>query len=289
MNLKNIMREPQARKKTSEEEELISTGHMTCHCASMEDFGKKILWTLIGILVAYSIVFLGTMIRNNLQKFNYIGKADKAERTILISAEGKSTVVPDIGETTIGFEAEAKTVAEAQEKNTKVMNSLIEKLKALGIDEKDIQTANYNVYPQYDYLEKEGRVLRGYMVSQNVQVKIRNLDISDKVFALAGEVGANQVGGLNFTIDERDTYVAEARQEALKKVEEKATLLANSLGMTLGKVLSYDEYESGGAVPMYKAYAEDMVYGMGGGVSAPAIEAGSTEVVLNVNVTFEIK
>ncbi|MFH0857396.1 MAG: SIMPL domain-containing protein [Candidatus Magasanikbacteria bacterium] len=284
MNLKNIMREPETRKKLSGEEI-----PRACHCATMAEFGKKILWTLFGIMVAYSIVLLGTLIRNNLQEYNYIGKADKAERTILISAEGKSTVVPDIGETTIGFEAEAKTVTEAQEKNTKVMNSLIEKLKALGIDEKDIQTANYNVYPQYDYLEKEGRVLRGYMVSQNVQVKIRDLDMADKVFALAGEVGANQVGGLNFTIDERDAYIAEARQKAMVKIEEKARMLADSLGIQLGKVLSYDEYESGGAVPMYKAYAEDMVYGMGGGVAAPTIEAGSTEVVLNVNVTFEIK
>ena len=247
--------------------------------------GKKVLWTLCGIFVAYSIVFLGTLIRNNLKEFNHIGKSETKERTIVISGQGKVTAVPDIAMTTIGFQAEAKTVADAQMKNTEVMDSLIEKLKVLQINEKDIQTKNYNVYPMYDYLEEEGRVLRGYQVSQNVEVKIRDLTKANKVFALAGEVGANQVGGLNFTIDDRDEYIAQAREEAIENIGEKAQVLSNSLSIDFGDIVSYDEYEGGGAVQQYKFY-EDSAVAYGG--RGPNIEAGSMDVELQVSIVFEI-
>ena len=62
------------------------------------------------------------------------------------------------------------------------------RLKELGVESKDIQTANYNVYPQYDYTDGKS-ALKGYQVSQNVTVKIRNLDKADQILGLAGEVG----------------------------------------------------------------------------------------------------
>jgi uncharacterized protein len=247
--------------------------------------GKKVLWTLCGIFVAYSIVFLGTLIRNNLKEFNHIGKSETKERTIVISGQGKITAVPDIAMTTIGFQAEAKTVTEAQLENTKVMNNLIDRLKVLEIDEKDIQTKNYNVYPMYDYLEEKGRILRGYQVSQNIEVKIRDLKKANTVFALAGEVGANQVGGLNFTIDDRDEYIAQAREEAIESIGEKARVLSETLPIAFGDIVSYDEYEGGGAAPQYKFY-EEAVTAYGG--REPNIEAGSMEVTLQVSIVFEI-
>ena len=121
----------------------------SCSCSSScgcGHFGRKIMWTLAGILLAYVIILVGTMIRNNLQKYNYIGQADRPERTITVQGTGKVTVKPDIAVTTMGVISSAKTVAEAQQKNTEIMNKLIEKVKALGIEEKDIQTTNYIFY-----------------------------------------------------------------------------------------------------------------------------------------------
>ncbi|OGH67928.1 MAG: hypothetical protein A3J66_01780 [Candidatus Magasanikbacteria bacterium RIFCSPHIGHO2_02_FULL_47_14] len=249
-----------------------------------QDFGRKILWTLLGILLVYSIVFLGTLIRNNLQKYNFIGKAEVQPRTITVEGVGEVTARPDVAMTTMGMVAEASTVAEAQQKNTQVMNNLIEKLKALGVSPDDLQTTNYNVYPQYDYPEG-GQVLRGYSVSQDVQVKIRDLAKANQVLALAGEVGATNVGGLQFTVDERDAYIAEAREEALQKVSQKVLALSQSLGVRPVRIAGYNEFEQGGPAPI--PMMREMAFGDVGGL--PTIEAGTTDVVLNVQVTFEIR
>ena len=250
------------------------------------DFGRKILATLLGILMVYGTVFLASLIRNNLQKFNYIGKADTPEHVISVESQGKVTVVPDIAVTNMGMTAEAPTVAEAQAKNTDTMNKLIEKLKGLGIESKDIQTANYNVYPQYNYTEAAGQVLKGYQVSQNVSIKIRNLQNANKVLALAGEVGLNNVSGINFTIDDRDVYKAQAREIAIKKVHEKAEALSKALGVRVVGIVSYSEYE--GTPNDYPLYKSNVMAESATGAT-PSIEPGSTDVILSVNVTYEIQ
>jgi len=256
------------------------------HAFFCGDFAGKIFATLVAIMVVYVIVWVGTMIRNNLQRYDYIGQADRQERTISIQAEGKVTAKPDIAMTTMGMLSSGKTVAEAQEANTKVMNTLITRLKALGIGEDDIQTANYNIGPQYNWTEKGGRELLGYEVSQSVAVKIRDLTKANAVLALAGEVGANSVGGLQFTIDDRDVYKEQARDKALEKVAAKASALGQSLGVRFVNVISYDEFDGGAGGPVpYAAKALDSV----SGPTPPTVEAGSLDVVMNVAVTFEIR
>jgi hypothetical protein len=259
--------------------------NMGHHCCG-HNVGRRLVFTLVGILLAYVIVLVGTMIRNNMQEFYYIGKMDKNERLVTLDAQGKVTVKPDLGVTTIGMTSDAKTVAEAQKNNTEVMNKLLARLKQLGIQEKDIQTANYNVYPQYDYTNN-GSVLKGYQVSQNVTIKIRDLTKADQVLGLAGEVGANSVSGLQFTFDDNEVYKAEARTEALKKITEKAKILAKQLNVNFVNVVSYNEYSGDNAVyPM--AYAKDAM-GMGGAAPSPEIQVGTNDVIMNVNVTFEIR
>lgn len=248
--------------------------------------GRKLMATLLGILLAYLIIYVGTLIKNNIREYSTIGKADKMERTLTVEAEGKVTVAPDIAITTMGMTAEGKTVAEAQQKNTQVMNSLLEKVKALGVDKADVQTTNYNIFPNYDYTDGK-QTIRNYQVNQSVTIKIRDLAKSNQVLALAGEVGANNVSGLQFTIDDREMYKEKARDLALQKVAEKRNALARSLGVSLRSIVSYNEYEVTGAGDLYK-------YGMGGTAeasvnSAPTVEPGKNEVVMRVTVVFEVK
>ena len=248
------------------------------------EFARKIFLTLFSILVAYMIFLVGTMIRNNIEEDYHIGFADRQERTITLDAQAKVTASPDIAITTIGMIADGSTVAEAQEKNTTVVNNLIARLKELGVDEKDIQTTNYDIYPQYNYTEEDGRILEGYEVSQNVQIKIRNLDKANSALALAGEVGANSVSGLQFTIDDREVYRTEARNKALDKVFKKAKELSYSLGVNLVSVVSYNEFETGGDFGTQPAFERAYAFTAG-----PEVEAGSMDVWMNVGVTFEIR
>lgn len=245
------------------------------------------LWALAGILLVYGIVLLGTLIRNNIKKYDYIGVAERTQRTITVEADGKAVMSPNIAVTTIGMDIEAKTVAEAQTKNTTVINSLLTKIQALGVEKKDIQTANYDIYPQYDY--KDGtQVLRGYRVSQNVTVKIRDLVKANSVIALAGEVGATNVSGLRFTVDDRDVYKDLAREAALAKVNEKVAALEKALNVQVKSVISYNEYENTGAQNF--GYDKMIATGMGGTPeAAPSIEAGTTDVNMHVTLVFEIR
>ncbi len=249
-------------------------------------FCRILYYTLGAILVVYLIVLLGVLIRNQMQEFKFIGQADKQERTISIQGQGKVTARPDVAVTTMGMIAEGETVAEAQEQNTEVMNNLIDRLKSLGITEEDIQTTNYNIYPRYDYTEEKGRELSGYQVSQNVTIKIKDLSKANQILALAGEVGANTVSGLEFTIDDKEKYKNQARMKALSDAGEKARFLSRVLGVNMVSVVSYNEHEQGEAQPeLYRSMAVD---GLGGGAE-PQIESGSEEVIMNVNIVFEIR
>lgn len=258
-------------------------GHGTGHHAwGASHFGKKILLTLFGIFLVYAIVLVGSLIRNNLQQYYFIGKADRPQRTMSIQGEGKVTVKPDVAVTTMGVISEGATVADAQAKNTEVMNKLIGKLKTLKIDAKDMQTTNYNIYPQYNYTEKEGRKLTGYEVSQSVTIKIRDLANANTVLALAGEVGANSVSGLQFTVDDPEQFKTQARDAALAQVAKKVAVLGESLGVRFTQVVSYDE--SGGEPLPLRTFGLEAA--MGG---PPVVESGSNEVIVRVNVTFEIR
>ncbi|HLD31813.1 MAG TPA: SIMPL domain-containing protein [Patescibacteria group bacterium] len=262
-------------------------GSVCGHCST---FVKKIFATLLGVLLVYVIIFFGTLIRNNLEKYQYIGQVDKMERTIVVEAQGKATAIPDVAVTTLGMSSKAATVAEAQKNNTEVMNKLVGELRALNVADDDIQTLNYNIYPNYRYTPEGEQILEGYEVNQQLQVKVRELAKANEVIALAGKLGLNQVNGIQFTIDDNEVYKAQAREEALQKIAQKATNLSQALGVRLVEIVSYNEYEAGDSWSMYKGYSDVyMAEGMGGGTPAPDIQPGSQEVKLNVSVQFAIR
>ncbi len=259
------------------------TGMMKHHCGS--HFGRRIIATLFGILIAYAIVLFGSMIRNNMQKFRFIGRGDVV-RQITVDADAKVTAAPDVAIVSMGVVTPGPTVAEAQQKNTAVMNTIVERLKALGVDKKDIQTTNYNVYPKTKYVEKTGSIPDGFEVNQSVTVKIRDVGKAGAVVGIAGEVGANMVGGIQFQIDDPEVYRAQAREMALRKVGDKMRQLSAALGVRVLGVSFYNEYQAGG--PVYDV-GGPMMLEKNFALPAPAVEAGSNEIPMHVSVTFEIQ
>jgi uncharacterized protein YggE len=121
-----------------------------------------------------------------------------------------------------------------------------------------------------------------------VQVKIRDLSKIGGILAAAGEVGANQVSGVAFTIDEPESLRQQAREKAMENALTKAQALAQKAGVKLGKLVSFNEYNSS-PTSYYKSYE---AYGLGGSASqaapAPSVEAGSLDITINVNLTYEI-
>lgn len=244
------------------------------------------LFTIAALLLVVGVLaVLGTVMAKNLKSYQYIGKPTVERDTITISGQGKVTGVPDIATIDVGLVTEKPDVASAQKENTEKMNRLIKKMKDLGVNEKDIQTIYYNIYPQYDWPNGK-QVLRGYQVNQGVRVKIRDLNKIGDILIAAGEGGANQVSGLSFNIDDPEKLKQEARIKALENAKEKAEALAQVAGVKLGKIVSFSEYEERPLAPVYRAYEG---LGLGEGEVAPEIEKGTLDVVVNVTVSYEIK
>lgn len=208
--------------------------------------------------------------------------------TISVEGEGKVTAVPDIAELTFGVQTgPQKTANAAKDILTKSMNAAFEAVKALGIEEKDISTEYLSLNPSYDW--NEGRqTLRGYEGSQQLRVKVRDLDKVSDVLSAAVNAGANQAGGVQFTIDDPQGLRAEAREKAIKNAQEKAEVLADQLGVKIVKLQSFNE---GGGYSPPMPYMAKAMEGVGGGVEDAGVPLppGEQEIQVNVSLTFEVK
>ncbi|MBU4360654.1 SIMPL domain-containing protein, partial [Patescibacteria group bacterium] len=200
-----------------------------------------------------------------------------------VSATGRVFAKPDIANLTVGFKTEVKkTATEAVQENSEKMNEIIKELKALDIESKDIKTSSYNLSPVYNWTQDRGQVLKGYEVSQNVTIKIRDLDNIGSAIAKTSEKGANQIGDINFTIDDEEALKSQARDEAIAKAKEKAKAVAKSTGMKLGKIVNVVENQY--YYPIRSNYAKSLEFGIGGGeeITAPQIETGENEVMVEI-------
>ena len=134
-----------------------------------------------------------------------------------VSGTGKASAVPDTAFVSFGVTKTAPTVEAAQNQVNQIANTITGGLKALGIAQKDIQTTNYNVNPNYDYTSGK-QTTNGYIVSENIEVKIKPVEKANKAIDIATAAGVNQIGGITFVLneDEKKKLQQQATQEAIK-------------------------------------------------------------------------
>lgn len=259
--------------------------NMGCSCGSKH--GRLFKWFLVVVLL---FVFLSFIDKD--------GNKDQVKNTITVTGKSEKMVKPDIATITIGITEEAKTVATAQEKATTKINSAITAVKDLGVDEKDIKTTNYSIYPRYDYIKAAPvngveyysgkQVLAGYTVSQSLEIKIRDLTKVGDVIAKASASGLTDVGSLSFSVDKEDAVKDEVRNGAIADAKTNARDLSKQLGVHLGKLVSYTDNNT------YPVYARDYMSSakavmLEGAGSAPTIPAGENKIVSNVTLVYEIR
>ena len=152
---------------------------------------NKVVTIFIGIFLTLGSIYLAILSWNAVKTHDYIGISPKEAHSISMTGEGKVTGIPDVANIQLGYSVKKKTVAAAQKDNTDKMNAMTLKLKKdFKLDAKDIQTANYYISPQYDWANNK-QTLRGYLVSQNLDVKVRNMDNVSKIIEAAGAIGLN--------------------------------------------------------------------------------------------------
>lgn len=209
--------------------------------------------------------------------------------TITVSGDGKAFAIPDIAQLNVGVQTGRQATANAaMTKLKKSMDAVIAAVKAQGIEDKDITTQSFWLNPVYDY-SNGTQIARGFEAGQSLMVKVRDLDKASDVLGAATAAGANQAGGVQFSVDKPDDVQAAARAEAIKKTQDKAQVLARQLGVRLGKVLNFSEgYGGGYPVPMY--YDKAMMGVGGGAMEAQSVQlpVGQQEVNVNVSITYEL-
>ncbi len=269
----------------------------------MEEQTRKLLdktFMLAAILVVGVLVFfVGQIILQNksisLQNQNQI----------TVSGVGKIYAKPDVAITSLGVTTTAATVADVTKTNTDKMNAVISALKALKIDEKDIQTTNYNLTPVYENysvpvvpvpmmyptasgsMVRTGTTVTGYRLEQDVQVKIRDFTKVGDVISQATAKGANVVSDLQFTIDNPEQFKEQARTQAIAQAKSNAQKLSKDSGVNLGKIINvYENY----VYPM--AYSSNAKLSMSAAPEAapvPTIQPGQQEIDVTINLTYQVR
>jgi hypothetical protein len=214
----------------------------------------------------------------------------KVPGRISIVGEGKAAAAPDTAIFDAGVVVIAETAQAALEQNTKSITALLAALKAAGIAGRDLATSGFAVQPRFVYPQPEpGKQpeqpkLDGYEVRNAVTAKVRDLSKLGAILDAAVQHGANQIGAISFDIQNKDSLLDEARQDAINDAKRKAEKAAQAAGLKLGRVLSLSETVQH-AVPRPMA-------GDGMSIRAAAaplpIEAGEQSLGSHIEMTWEI-
>jgi len=201
---------------------------------------------------------------------------------ISVSGEATISVPPDLAQIEAGVTSEAKTAREASETNNAAMGKLLLALKAADIPEKDIQTSRLSLQAE-NAPNRSGTTptIVGYRASNRVTVRLRDVAKAAGTIDVLVDAGANDIGGISFSVSNESKLLDEAREHAIADARRKAEIYAKAAGVTLGPPLSISEDGSPGPIAYRK-----MVGGMA--ASAPVAQ-GEETLHLNVSVSWAIK
>lgn len=215
----------------------------------------------------------------------YITQLDFAKPTVTVQGWAKVAAVPDIAVLSFGVQTgRVRTAQDAMEQLGGKMRAVVDAVRSVGIEEKDVSTQHLRLNPSYDYYNGR-RVATGYEASQNLRVKVRDLSVLTAVIDAVVSEGVNQIGGVSFTIDDPDALRAQGRGEAIADAREKAEALAAMLGRELGQLKGYTEGGAGVVSPPVP-YARTETLDVGGG---PPVPSGEQEISVVVTLTFELQ
>jgi hypothetical protein len=214
-------------------------------------------------------------------------EGQKVTRTVSVTGSGKAILTPDIAYVTIGVHTENKNASEAVSANNSQTEKVIAAIKQQGVDEKDIQTTNFSIYPQQQY-DPNGKPTGEitYIVDNSVYVTIRDLDKVGDVLDAAVQAGANSISGIQFDVADKTEALSEARQAAVNDARAKAEELATAAGVTLGDVQTISEGTGVYPVPMYDMRASAP---MAAEAASVPISPGQMTLTVDVSMVYEIR
>lgn len=205
---------------------------------------------------------------------------------VTVVGTGEAFGAPDQATVMVGVDTFAPTVNEATSQNQAALDQVLAALADLGIATEDIQTTNYSLFAEQKYGDNGPEGISGYRVTNQVNVKIRDINQVGDVLAAVTEAGANSIYGVSFSVSDPDALQAEARAAAMQDAEQRAQSLAELGNVTLGGIKVISEVVGTPVYPM----------GMGGGgfameqaAAVPSVSPGQMSFQVQVQVTYEIQ
>ncbi len=211
----------------------------------------------------------------------FAAMAEDAPRQIIVSATGSAEATPDMATVTLGVSREARTASEAMNTAGAAAGEVIDRILAVGIEARDVQTSSLNLNPVWDQGNMRPLQVRGYVASTMLTVRVRDLaSLGDLLDGVVGD-GANRLNGLVFGIAEPEPLEEAARADAVARARGKAETLAEAAGLTLGPVQTISEGGgSGTPAPMMRGAMMES--------AAMPIASGELDIRITVTVVYTI-
>lgn len=216
--------------------------------------------------------------------------SDEPVPRIVVTGEGSVDIAPDMAVLLLSVNREASTAREALTANSAAMGKVLQAMTGLGIEKRDLQTANFDIQPRYTYPGRQGSgpeeppKLVGYIVRNSLSVRVRDISRLGEVLDTSVTLGVNEGGSIVFSNDDPSAAITQARVKAMEEALAKARTLADAAGVTLGNVLEISE-QNYSPRPMPMMAKAEMAMDSGGAVP---IAAGENTYRVTVNVTLAI-
>lgn len=201
-----------------------------------------------------------------------------------IVARGETRRTPDVANISAGVVSQAADAAGAIRDNAARMARVLAALKRAGIADRDVQTTNIALAPQYRYAQNEPPVITGYQASNNVTVRFRDIAKAGAILDALVATGANQINGPDLMIEDPAAATDEARIDAMAKAKARAELYARAAGLRVKRILSISEAaDIGRPIPiMMRADAAPASY------AESKVMAGEQTVGVTLSVRYEL-
>lgn len=204
--------------------------------------------------------------------------ARAADKLVTVTGEATVAVAPDAALIRVGVTSQGKTAREASQANAAKMTSVLAAIKDAGIADRDIQTAQLSLQPQYDSSKPGTPHLLGFQVTNQVTVKIRDIGNLPGVLDRAIGAGANEMSGIEFVVSEQSKLLDQARGEAMADAYRKAEIYAHAAGAKVGHVEAIAEE---GSAPPPRAMAAFRA-------AATPVAPGEQTLHVAVTVSYEL-
>lgn len=232
------------------------------------------------LMLATALAFGALPMTANAQTTPFV----QTDGTLLtVSADAEARRVPDIATLSTGVVTRAADANAAMRANAEQMGKVVAAIKAAGIADKDVQTSGISLNPTYHYGDNQPPKITGYEAHNTVNVVVRDISRLGKIIDSLASVGANQINGPSFDVENKDEAYDEARRKAMEKAQARAGMYAKTLDMKVRRIVSINEgSRTQPPIPVMRVQAMEMK------AADTSVSPGENTLGVNLEVVFEL-